>query len=222
MHIEKTGGSSIECASQRWHNKGWWTNMGHTSHDNVHGCVQSCNVPTARVLAVRDPYTYWQSVFKYAWLEGAPSYVAWWLGMNTNERSTQQRRAGHLLSFGHFMRWVGGDGDRQMGHISQSARLHRACGTPCKYERLLHVENLTDSWAALLDAYNMPRLQLPRLNEATADERQQMPDYSLTAEIVAIIHRLDDAMFTEFGYTRRFGFVPTPAPPASSPVPSTT
>ena len=244
MHIEKNGGSSIECASQHWHNKGWWTNMGHTSHNDVRGCVESCNVPTARVLVVRDPYTYWQarstapharahacparmelprlptrtaltrtprrdqSVFKYAWLEGAPSYVSWWLGQNTNEHSTQDRRRGHLRSFGHFMRWVGGDGDKEMRHISQSARVHRACGTPCRYERLLHVENLTDSWAALLNAYNMPHVQLPRLNEATANHRQEMPDYTLTDEIVEVIHRLDDAMFSEFGYARRAGFEP--------------
>ena len=66
LHVQKTGGTSIECAAQAWRERGWWTDMGHVhSHNYVQGCLQKCRqagVPSVVVMTVRDPYSYWQSL----------------------------------------------------------------------------------------------------------------------------------------------------------------
>ena len=68
-HVEKTGGSAIECATQQWQRKGWWTNMGHTTSKALSACAAKCDAgtPTVRVVTVRDPYSYWASVYGNAW-----------------------------------------------------------------------------------------------------------------------------------------------------------
>ena len=79
-HVEKTGGSSVECSSQIWGESGWWTNMGHTTARNLQACEARCkasNVSTAVVVGVRDPYKYWASVYRYAWIGSASAVTAW-------------------------------------------------------------------------------------------------------------------------------------------------
>ena len=207
----KSGGSSIECASQGWAAQGFWSNMGHTSVGAVTGCAAKCNVPVAIVVTVREPYKYWQSVFSYSWI-GDAAFLTWWLG-KYGGMGTEQRRAGPLRSFLHFMRWVEAtgccpwDGPRVQSPdrwpISQSGRLHRACGDPCRYDRLLHTETLTDDWIAMVTDFGLPRVALPRLNEAVGGRTVTPPNMTLTDEIVAIINRVDAPMFSEFGYQKR-------------------
>ena len=207
LHVEKTGGSSIECATQAWQGQGFWTNMGHTSLAAVTTCEARCgDVPTARVLTVREPYEYWQSVYKYAWLEGGPSIVRAWIAKHTYQKSTAQRRRGILSTLRSFLEWVEAKGENAVGDgISQSARVHHACGgdATCRYDVLLRTDNLSAGWSALIERYALPRVALPRLNAAEARPGKREPEVTLTEEAMASIERLDAAIFREFGYTRR-------------------
>ena len=171
-------------------------------------------MPVVKVLAVREPYKYWQSLFKYSWLESGPSFVAWWLSEH-GERSKALRRQGTLQTFAHFMRWVEAEGEAMTGGLSQSGRLHRACGEPCQFDRVLHTENLAVGWNALVEELNLPRVSLPRLN-AVKESGETLPDTTLTNEVIGIINRLDTAMFSDFGYGRRVPneTLSSPSPPA--------
>ena len=60
--------------------------------------------------------------------------------------------------------------------ISQSGLLHRACGDPCRYDRLLHTKTLTDDWIAMVTDFGLPRVALPRLNEAVSGRTVTPPN----------------------------------------------
>lgn len=209
MHTEKTGGASIECASQAWQAAGWITLMGHTTKPQVEACENRCarSIQVARVLSVRDPYDYWQSVYRFAW-HGQGEWFSSWLSWHTLEWTLQQQRVGVLKSFRHFMQWVEGEtellGDAH--GLSQSSRVFSACGDPCKYDVLLRTENLTEGWRELVQTYQLPRVALPHLHRAlnvTMDDDPPVPTVELVPEVVGIINRIDAPIFDRFGYERR-------------------
>lgn len=101
-----------------------------------------------------------------------------------------------LSTFLNFMQWISEDDNG----FSQSARIYRACGRNCTYDRLLHTENLTASWAKLIVDYNLPHVALPHLNSVTYSDDL---DATLTPQIISIINRVDERMFTDFGYSMR-------------------
>ena len=209
MHTEKTGGASIECATQAWQAAGWWTNMGHTTLPQVQACEGRCarSIQVARVLSVRDPYAYWQSVYRFAW-HGQGEWLSSWLSWHTLEWTLHQQRTGILRTFSHFMQWVEGEtellGDAH--GLSQSSRVFSACGDPCEYDVLLRTENLTAGWRELVQTYQLPKMALPHLNGAlnvTFDDDPPAPSVELVPDVVGIINRIDAPIFDRFGYTRR-------------------
>ena len=76
---------------------------------------------------------------------------------------------------------------------------------------MLHTENLTVGWNALVEELNLPRVSLPRLN-AVKESGETPPDTTLTSEVIGIINRLDTAIFSDFGYGRRGRRWPTSQP----------
>jgi hypothetical protein len=69
-HVEKTGGSSIECAWQNAAKHNLVSLLGHTPKAQYDVCEAQCvarQVRTATLITVRDPYTYWTSVYSYCW-----------------------------------------------------------------------------------------------------------------------------------------------------------
>ena len=56
-HIEKTGGSSIECATVEHERAGLWMNMGHTKVEYVKGCRKACGW-SPLLIGLRNPYDY--------------------------------------------------------------------------------------------------------------------------------------------------------------------
>jgi hypothetical protein len=210
MHTEKTGGASIECATQAWQAAGWWTNMGHTTKPQVEACENRCAraIQVARVLTVRDPYAYWQSVYRFAW-HGQGEWLSSWLSWHTLEWSLHQQRTGILQSFPHFMEWVEGEtellGAGAHG-LSQASRVFSACGDPCEYDVLLRTENLSAGWRELVTTYELPKMALPHLNGAlnvTFNDDPPVPKVDLVPDVVGIINRIDAPIFDRFGYTRR-------------------
>ena len=71
LHVEKTGGSSIECATGlTLVPRGTWSNMGHTDVASVARCAHQCTfsgVAPLRVISVRDPYEYARSMWAYTY-----------------------------------------------------------------------------------------------------------------------------------------------------------
>lgn len=68
LHVKKTGGTSLECATAndlepQTHR---WINMGHTYSSAVTGCLRRCPGSTVAI-SVRDPYAWWRSVYVYSW-----------------------------------------------------------------------------------------------------------------------------------------------------------
>ena len=143
-HVEKTGGSAIECATQQWQVEGYWDNMGHTSNRRAgSACQQRCDaagVRVANVISVREPYAYWESVYKYAWL-------SWKAGNEDSAVTYYLRRRGQLAvlaDYSAFMRFMGDDirehrlwakPDKRgvwagvWAHFAQSQRVEKSCGS---------------------------------------------------------------------------------------------
>jgi len=187
LHTEKTGGSSIECATQGDDNvlaRGLFTNMGHTSVAAVDRCRRQCvheGVPAQTIISIREPYAWWRSLYRYGFI-----------GRNAAIMTGKD--------FAGFM----ADASRNRGW-AQSSNIRRACGAPCNADHILHTETLGADWLRLLIALDLPLVALPHVNPtATGEHSNRVPGRTIfTQEIVDIIHFVDGPMFAEFGYTRR-------------------
>jgi hypothetical protein len=152
VHVPKTGGSTLECATEG-RPVGWrWVNMGHTSQKALHDCTRACTVPQLAprlVISVREPFSWWQSNFCFSW----------------TEPHNKLRPPASVADFPSFMRWVGSgpfgllfvwarrllwafcsDGGGLFFQVesvpvmeraktfswSQSELVNLTCGTPCK------------------------------------------------------------------------------------------
>ena len=63
LHTQKTGGSTLECATEGNPLSVRWTNMGHTNRLAVDSCIERCTfgkgtLPPKVVVMVRDPYSF--------------------------------------------------------------------------------------------------------------------------------------------------------------------
>ena len=63
LHAQKTGGSTLECATEGNPLAVRWTNMGHTSRAAVDNCIERCTfgegkIPPKVVVMVREPYSF--------------------------------------------------------------------------------------------------------------------------------------------------------------------
>ena len=75
----------------------------------------------------------------------------------------------------------------------------------CQYDHLLHPETLESDFVALLGQYGLPLLGLPRINPTKeANHKDKLtPPVVFTRDALRIINDVDDAIFTQFGYTKR-------------------
>ena len=199
LHTEKTGGSSVECATAgnaSLYAHGFWTNMGHTTRNDVAHCRERCKphaMPSGArrapliVLSVREPYHYYRSLYSSAFA-GRSSHV------HTR------------LRFEPFMaHYVNSSGPRGE-NFAQSMMLRRACGEPCAFDHLLRTERLDETWRALLLVSGIPRhlwVALPWSNPST-ESRGPTPVINFTERVVAIVATVDAMLFAPpFDYVRR-------------------
>jgi hypothetical protein len=172
--------------------------MGHAHAQHVERCRSRCpERQTLVVLSVREPYSYWISLYAYAVK-----------GVATSVHPPEDA----LASLDAFLDWVG---DGHQG-ITQTARVRRACGEPCVYDALLRTESLRADWAELLAGLRVPAIALPHTNEnAGASHSHASPDRGSTehlshsAQVAALTREqreriavLDQWIFTTFGYER--------------------
>lgn len=98
--------------------------MGHTTSEKAAACRRRCGaIPTATILSVRDPYAYWASMFRYAWLGKRADFVSFYFSAyTTGARTIAQRRAGPLRSFVEFLRWVDREANRSPTCLGWASR----------------------------------------------------------------------------------------------------
>ena len=91
-------------------------------------------------------------------------------------------------TFDIFLKWIGEDPFHRK--LSQTLRIQRACGTPCKYDALLRTESLTQDWANLLAGLQIPPIKLPRLNHGQPSLAAIHPDAMSRSQLDALANQL--------------------------------
>ena len=214
LHIEKTGGSSVECASQFWERSGFWTNMGHVQdHAHVRDCSLRCQSPSwqtnqtklAIVVGVRNPYDYWRSVYRYAWQCAERNCSAAYMYLAATSRVVSV-----LKNFRLFMRHVLAY-PATAALLSLTGRMQRACG-PRGCSRIadviLRTETLAEDWHRMLKRYGYGEVQLPRINDEAGlgiSAWGRAPPAQYTNETLAIVNHIEKNIFSTFGYVMKQG-----------------
>jgi len=223
LHIEKTGGSAIECAWQRSADEGLVSLLGHNANGAARYCAMRCaarGVPTSRLLTVRQPHDYWASLFRYAWacitheIDPTSCNSAESKALLADPASGVVLNATHssrgvLGSFGAFMRYV--RDSPLWANKSQAARIRRGCGVPCRYNELLRTERLASDWASLLQRHpGLPRVALPPVNVNTAAMEAtrahpwgRAPSVEWTPLLCSVVTALEAWVFDAFDYSVR-------------------
>lgn len=183
VHVEKTGGSSVECAARDWAQAGYWTSMGHVGTDGrgdaaLRACRRRCEdagVPTAVVISVRDPYSYWQSVHRFAWRAAGTRLSATYNALTSEFRAStrvSRREPGILATLPSLLGWVEATpsavscSSNFSRCLSLSGRIKRACGgtlSGCAADFVLHTETLERDWSSLVARYGLPATPLPHV-----------------------------------------------------------
>lgn len=216
-HVEKTGGSALECAALPLVSQGLWINMGHTTHRRLRQCVERCHARDV-VLSVRSPYSYYLSMYRYAQRPPEESLCA-----EVLDRTGKRRAA--LADLRSFISWVQRDGRT----FSLSARLHRTCGScdaASGVGTVLHTETLEAGWRALRRRHhitNFPSMELQHINNSTGSKHQHLlrtadevrEAYGDQCELLAAVTAMESSVFDRFGYERvRCTNYSSRAPPA--------
>ena len=196
VHIVKTGGSSVECATERQPDSFGsvtWINMGHSDLWALNSCRATCTLGARApkvVVSIREPYSYWQSLFSYAWV---------WCCTCDQHSTWTNTCVDRSVDFVTFMRRAN---TQRNTYRAQSMEIAKACGHPCSnVDFFLHTERMQDDWLAMLTSLGIPRVGLPRANPTVSKDTP--PPTVFTQEILDIIHDVDANMFREFGYPKR-------------------
>jgi hypothetical protein len=211
VHVVKTGGSAVECATEGqadW-DQVMWINMGHTNVRALDHCRAACThggrAPKV-VVSIRDPYSYWQSLFTYAWV----------LCCTCKNRQFTATCVDRSVDFLTFMRrakrqprmadWAPVN-TVNTAPRSQSMEIEKSCGRPCSHvDFFLHTEHMQDDWLAMITSFGnlgVPRVGLPKVNPSLTADTPPPPETVFTQEILDIIHEVDANMFREFKYSKR-------------------
>jgi len=203
IHIPKSAGSSIECATKYEPIGKRWINMGHPKEKAVETCMKRCTINGKRpvkIVSVRDPYAFYVSEFCFAWDENPKHHLML--------PQRVQRFAGFIKEIEQLPRFEPFEkGD--MTPFAQTDAISWMCGDKrlCTYDFLLRTEFLQYDWDRLNTKYGFrkPEKKLPRENPTPARGRRgKCPETIFTREICDFIHERDRRMFTsEFNYTKR-------------------
>ena len=188
-HVEKTGGSAIECASQPLVRAGIWVNLGHTTTHYINSCYAVCPKPSILIVSVRDPLQYYISMYHYTRRRINSGCLI------TMQRMMPEAQVTAILSsFSQFTHWVFDNSS-----FSQHSRLTRTCGSPCIADEVLHLETLSDDWRALAAKYHLDLPELQRINNST---RVKHYDTSLYYNplLTKRVWQEDREIFLHYGY----------------------
>lgn len=144
IHVQKTGGSSIECAWQAAADAGKIDLLGHSSHDVHDECAARCEaagVPTRTLITVRNPYDYWASLYRYTWQciygdcgSASASFVAAdptaHVHLHVKWLPPSQQH-GVLHTFTSFLEYANAS-TMFAPYFSQGHHIKTECGEPCR------------------------------------------------------------------------------------------
>ena len=220
MHVEKTGGSSIECALQSAADNDVVDLIGHSNSSVAYACQSRCRSSrTIRILSVRNPFSYWKSVYYYAWEcigNRCPSQErARLVKDEASGVSNDFSSKGVLSSFESFLRFV--SKSPRWKHMTQSERIRNKCGRPCHYDELLHTESLSEDWTSLVQRNpGLPKVALPLVNEGANSSRHPWgppPTALYTPRLIALVRELEAYVIQVFNYQSYPWEKGPPAPP---------
>jgi hypothetical protein len=191
LNIPHTGAGYAACAAADWERIGWWTNVGSAALEPRRpACNQPCRGGhRARVLVVRNPYSFWWSRYHTAnaCREGRARPAQTCAGVSALALRTN-------LSFPAFLYL-----DTKLSGVSQSESIQRLCGKPCMYDYVLRFESLHSDWIALLARLSFPLRPLPpEAGEASHILTDLSEHY--TPELDHLIRGVEAFVFEHFRY----------------------
>jgi hypothetical protein len=182
-HVEKTGGSALECASVPFVDRGLWVNLGHTTLTDLDYCIAACQ-PAVVAISVRDPYTWYGSLLSEIVRNGWFAGIQGSLKTKPEWASFRARVLSNLTTFVRFIanaelfprgwkspfRFHAGapELDAHTGaQYSLSAVLRRTCGEDCSRRFVvLHQERLTCEVELFSRAFGLPMQRLGKMRSA--------------------------------------------------------
>ena len=199
LHIEKTGGSAIECAVNQSEALGSLVLLlGHARQEQLDRCRTACTVypgvAPQVVLVVREPYSWWRSSYLYGLL-------------GTRVARSARTELSHFADFvaQRFDEHRRARGGAVQFHGSQSGLLRRSCGEPCLFDHLLHTENLATEWSALLRRLELPPVQLSEFNPTPHSFKNgsALPQTVFSRAVTEAVHAMERRLFADFNYSHR-------------------
>ena len=184
VHIEKTGGSSIECTTATTlEAAGRWKNLGHVTLDNLRSCREQYPL-SKTAISVRDPYDYWRSLYSFSKLSHC---------------SQLHDKAKHMNNLSSFLAWAADQS------VSQSSRINRHCGPDCSssISYIIHTESMLSDWQYIMRKEQLPFYDIVRSNE---QKGQLVSFHDFTSEDIRKIELMENDMFTTWGYKKRKSF----------------
>ena len=165
------------------------------------------------MVGIREPSAWWVSLYEFTrTVLQDPTFM-------TGVALDLQRagKLGSLNAFPTLLRAI--DQDSRLRVLTQSGRLAQICGRPCRADFALRAESLQHDLDKVLQVVNLPRLALQTINPTWADHtghrNGSKPSWESywTPETIELIHKMDAAIFTEYGYDRVHSNLSTPAKP---------
>ena len=191
-HVEKTGGSALECASVPFVDRGLWVNLGHTTLTDLDYCIAACQ-PAVVAISVRDPYTWYGSLLSEIVRNGWFAGIQGSLKTKPEWASFRARVLSNLTTFVRFIanaelfprgwkspfRFHAGapELDAHTGaQYSLSAVLRRTCGEDCSRRFVvLHQEHLSCEVELFSRAFGLPMQRLGKMRSAPPSHNGTAP-----------------------------------------------
>jgi hypothetical protein len=176
VHIEKTGGSTIECTTQHLADTGFWVNLGHNQAKNVEACEVKCK-PREKLIGVRHPLAFYLSAYH--------EYV-------TSRKGT--------MSFAAYLQLVFDPRVGGMPYYTLTQRVKRSCGVRCNEFTIIRTETLSNDLGNVLRRNGLLPVAMNMAHTA-AQVGEQGAFSRYTCAQVLKVAELDKWIYQTFNYS---------------------